>query len=86
MHEGGFDCRRSKDGEIYFLDRQSRPIADSPSPRYGSLENPIAWMYRNYADKDVTAETSVAKWYAGEQMDWEHAIWLMFAMEPHSPQ
>lgn len=26
----------------------------------------------------VTAETSVAKWYAGEKMDWEHAVSLLF--------
>lgn len=86
VHEGGFGCKRSKDGEVYFLDRQSRPIADSPSPQCASLENPVAWMYRKYADKDVTAETSAAKWYAGEQMDWEHAVWLMFALDSHSPQ
>ena len=30
-------------------------------------------------ENHVTAETPAAKWYAGEQMDWEHAVWLMFA-------
>jgi hypothetical protein len=31
VHEGGFGCERSADGEIYFKDRRARPLADCDS-------------------------------------------------------
>lgn len=84
VHEGGFDCRRSTDGEIYFLDPKQRYLEPLPTPRDTTLEESLAWMYREFADKDVTADyvpsgqTPAAKWYAGEEVDWEHAVALMF--------
>ena len=84
VHEGGFDCKRSKDGEIYFLDQKERNLESYPTPKDTTLEESLAWMYRKFADKDVypkgtwTAETPAAKWYAGEQMNWDHAVSLMF--------
>ena len=78
VHEGGFDCKRSKDGEIWFEDRLSRRLADSAPPFDATLEESLAWMYRKFEDKDVTAGTSAAKWYAGEEMDWEYAVSLLF--------
>jgi len=78
VHEGGFDCKRSKDGEIYFLDQKKRCLDQFPSSKETTLEESLAWMYREFDDKNVTAETPAAKWYAGEEMDWEHAVWLMF--------
>jgi hypothetical protein len=78
VHEGGFDCKRSKEGEIYFLDQKDRCLEQFPTPKETTLEESLAWMYRKFADKDVTAETPAAKWYAGEQMDWDHAVSLMF--------
>ena len=78
VHEGGFDCKRSKDGEIYFLDQKERHLEPFPTPKDTTLEESLAWMFRKFEDKDVTAETPAAKWYAGEQMDWDHAVSLMF--------
>ena len=78
VHEGGFDCRRSKDGEIYFLDQKKHPLQPFPTSEETTLEESLAWMYREFDDKDVTAVTPTAKWYAGEEMDWEHAVSLMF--------
>jgi len=78
VHEGGFDCKRSKDGEIYFLDQKRRCLEPFPTPKEATLEESLAWMYREFDDKDVTAVTPAAKWYAGEEMDWEHAVSLMF--------
>jgi len=78
VHEGGFDCKRSKDGEIYFLDRKERPLEKHPTRNGTTLEESVAWMYRKHASANITSESCTAKWYAGEQMDWEHAIALMF--------
>ncbi len=78
VHEGGFDCKRSKDGEVWFEDQKERRLTDVPTPGCTSLDESLAWMYRKYQDRNVTAETPTAKWYAGEQMDWDHAVSLMF--------
>jgi len=47
------------------------------------IEETLAWVYRKFADQDVTAETSTAKWLAGEEMDMEHAVWLMSNAKAH---
>lgn len=83
VHEGGFDCKRSNDGETYFEDRRHERLKEFQETAVVSIEETLAWMYRKFADQDVypkgtwSAETSTAKWYAGEEMDMEHAVWLM---------
>ena len=77
VHEGGFDCKRSKDGEIYFEDRRHERLEEFQETAVVSIEETLAWMYRRFADQDVSAETSTAKWLAGEEMDMEHAVWLL---------
>ena len=37
-----------------------------------SIEETLAWMYRKFAVTDVAVQ-----WYAGEELDMEHAVWLM---------
>jgi hypothetical protein len=81
VHEGGFDCRRSKDGEIWFEDRKSRRLDTTPKPGSATLEESLAWMYRKHEKADITSESCTAKWYAGERMDWDHAVSLMFPSE-----
>ena len=34
-------------------------------------------MYRKFEGQNVSAETPVANWYAGEEMDMEYAVWVM---------
>jgi len=77
VHEGGFDCARSKDGEIYFEDRRHKRLKEFQETAAVSIEETLAWMYRKFADQSVSAETSAAKWYGGEEMDVEHAVWLL---------
>ena len=77
VHEGGFDCRKPKDGEIYFLDRRKQRLPDNPTPRETTLAESLAWMYREYEKYDVSAETSKAGPYAGERMDYDHALMVM---------
>jgi hypothetical protein len=86
VHEGGFDCRRSKDGEIWFEDRKSRRLDTTPKPGSATLEESLAWMYRKHEKADITSESCTAKWYAGEQMDWDHAVSLMFPSTPTLPR
>lgn len=35
-------------------------------------------MYRKHGDAAITPESCTAQWYAGEQMDWNHAVSVMF--------
>ncbi|MBT8067519.1 MAG: HNH endonuclease [Gammaproteobacteria bacterium] len=82
VHEGGYDCRKSTDGEIYFVDRREQRLNEfQTSPRV-SVEETLAWMYRKFDNKDVSAETSRARWYAGEEMDMEYAVWVMANTKP----
>lgn len=78
VHEGGFDCKRSKDGEIWFEDSRMRRLDQHATPTSATLEESLAWMYRKHTDADITSESCTAKWYAGETMDWDHAVSLMF--------
>lgn len=78
VHEGGFDCKRSKDGEIWFEDGKSRRLDAFPKHNSVTLEESLAWMYRKHEQASITSESCTAKWYAGEQMDWDHAVSLMF--------
>jgi hypothetical protein len=78
VHEGGFDCKRSKDGEIWFEDGKSRRLDTFSRHNSVTLEESLAWMYRKHENAGITSESCTAKWYAGEQMDWDHAVSLMF--------
>jgi len=86
VHEGGFDCRMSKDGEIYFEDRRARRLKDYEQSIPISIEETLAWMYREHAKANITSESCTAKWYAGEMMDEDHAVSLMFTPEGTFPR
>lgn len=78
VHEGGFDCARSDDGEIYFADRNRARLPDYAAPREVTLAESMAYLYRKFRDKNVSAETCVAKQTAGERMDYGYAVSVMF--------
>lgn len=78
VHEGGFDCKRSADGEIWFEDQRNQRLRDQPPLNSTSLEDSLAWMHREFEQAFITHESCTAKWHAGEDMDYEHAVWLMF--------
>lgn len=77
VHEGGFDCRKTKDGEIYFVDRQNSRLPDKPTPKEATLAESLAWMYRSFESRGVSAETCVTKQHAGERIDYDHALVVM---------
>jgi len=41
------------------------------------LDNLVLLCRHHHHSADVSAETSKARWYAGEQMEMEHAVWLL---------
>ncbi|MEJ2298879.1 MAG: DUF222 domain-containing protein [Woeseiaceae bacterium] len=77
VHEGGFDCRKGAGGEVYFVDRREQRLNEFRQAPRTSIEETLAWMYRTFESKGVSAETLQAKWYAGEQMDMEYAVWVL---------
>ena len=77
VHEGGFDCRKGAGSEIYFVDQREQRLREFQETPRVSIEDSLAWLYREFKEADVSAETSKAQWYAGEQMDMEYAVWVL---------
>jgi hypothetical protein len=79
VHEGGFDCKKSADGEIYFTDQRQKPL-----PNWAMLPGVVdshdieQWMDREFFEATADGEGCAAKWYAGEQMDWNMAVSALF--------
>ena len=82
VHEGGFACKKGKGGEVYFEDRRAQRLKVYEEPEPVSIEETLAWMYRKfdgvYPEGTWSAETCTAKWCAGETMDMDHAVSLLF--------
>ena len=82
VHEGGFHCERSINGEVVFTspaEERLAPFAELPGIDTG--EDPIAWLERHADIAHIGAMTCVTQWYAGERMDWHLAVGHMFALE-----
>ncbi len=84
VHEGGFDCRRSETGEIYFTDQQQRRLAEFERRDPVSVDETLAWMYRRFDKYRLDSDTTAAKWYAGDVMDYDHALMVAFQRPPDS--
>jgi len=79
VHEGGFDCKKSADGEIYFMDQREKTLPNyAVLPRVASSHDIEQWMDREFFEKTADVEGCAAKWYAGEQMDWNMAVSALF--------
>ena len=79
VHEGGFDCKKAADGEIYFTDRRRKPLANwAELPRLADSHDVEQWMDREFFEATADGEGCAAKWYAGEQMDWNMAVSALF--------
>jgi len=76
VHEGGFGCNRSEDGEIYFTDQRGRLLATQPAPQDVTLEESLAHLYRTYPE--TAHEGCRARWYAGEEIDYDYAVSALF--------
>jgi hypothetical protein len=79
VHEGGFDCKKSVDGEIYFTDQGQKPLPNwAVLPRVADSHDIEQWMDREFFEATADGEGCAAKWYAGEQMDWNMAVSALF--------
>jgi hypothetical protein len=81
VHEGGFDCRKSGSGEIYFVDQRQQRLKEYESPDPVTIEETLAWMYRRFDKYQLDSDACTAKWYAGDRMDWDHAMIAAFTPE-----
>ena len=79
VHEGGFDCKKSADGEIYFTDQRKEALPSwAELPRLASEHDIEQWMDREFFEATAEGEGCAAQWYAGEQMDWNMAVSALF--------
>ncbi len=82
VHEGGFDCRKSESGEIYFVDQRQRRIQECERPHRASIAESLAWMYRRFDKCQLASEACAANWDAGGNIDWDHAMIVAFQRPP----
>ena len=79
MHEGGFACEKSADGEVYFQDQRQQPLPTwSELPKLANDHDVQQWMDSEYFAAAANGEGCNAKWHAGEQIDWQMAVSALF--------
>ena len=77
VHEGGYDCRRAGDGEIYFIGPGAARLPDYVAP-IPVEEETYAWFEQELSQQDIHPLTCVPDWYAGENIDWNEAVSALF--------
>ena len=79
VHEGGFACEKSADGEVYFKDQRQQPLPNwSELPKVANDHDVQQWLDREFFAARENSEGCNAKWYAGERMDWQMAVSALF--------
>ena len=86
VHEGGFICEKSADGEIRFKDQRERPLQSSATmPGIAANDDVQQWIDREIFEANIDSESSgragpscAARWQAGERMDWHAAVGSLF--------
>lgn len=76
VHEGGFGCHRTENGEIVFTDGREQPISEySPLPGLGiDLDG---WLDKQIFENDIDRNSCRAKMTAGDHIDWDMAVAAM---------
>ncbi len=75
VHEGGFSCEKSADGDVYFKDKQRLTLPGwSELPRVATDQELQRWLNDEFFEATADNEGCNAKWYAGEQIDWQMAV------------
>ena len=79
VHEGGFVCEKSADGNIRFRDQREQALEYSPQmPGVAANDDLQQWLDREFFEANIDSESCVTKWYAGERMDWNAAVGNLF--------
>ena len=79
VHEGGFACEKSADGEVYFKGQRQQLLPNwSELPKVANDHDVQQWMDREFFEATANGEGCNAKWYAGERMDWQMAVSALF--------
>ncbi|MCG8371698.1 MAG: hypothetical protein MJA32_14480 [Proteobacteria bacterium] len=68
----------ARDGEVRFEDRHGERLEEQPGNESTTLEEALAWMYRKYEDRDIDSESCASKYFAGETMDYDYAVSVIF--------
>jgi len=78
VHEGGFTCEKTNDGEIFFQDQQQMQLPQwSVMPTIGE-DDINEWLDRQFFEDGTGPEGCSAQWYAGDRMDWNLAVGHLF--------
>ena len=79
VHEGGFACEKSADGEVYFKDQRQQLLPNwSELPKVTNDHDVQQWIDSEFFAATANGEGCNAKWYAGEKMDWQMAVSALF--------
>ena len=79
VHEGGFACEKSADGEVIFRDQRQRRLPTwSELPKIASDHDVQQWLDLEVFEAIEDGEGCNAKWYAGDRMDWQMAVSALF--------
>lgn len=77
VHEGGFGCERTVDGDIVFTTPGDRPL-----PAHAETicidEIPVERFDRYLAELDIVRDACVPDFHAGDRMDWGLAVAALF--------
>ncbi len=81
VHEGGFACEKSADGEIYFKDQRRRTLpAWTEPPNVADCHELQQRIDSEIFEATANNDGCNAKLYAGEQIDWQMAVSALFAV------
>ncbi len=78
VHEGGFTCEKSEDGEIVFRDSREVVLKSFVEPLTLDKGDLDGWLDREFFDMNIDADTCRSQWHAGDRMDWDLAISNLF--------
>jgi len=74
VHEGGFSCEKTSDGEVIFRDERQEPLPVwSVLPAIGDTDV-NEWLDRQFFEDGEGPEACNTQWNAGERMDWNLAV------------
>ena len=79
VHEGGFVCEKSTDGNVRFRDQRDQALELSPQMSgVAANDDVLQWLDREFFEANIDSETCVTQWQAGERMDWHAAVGSLF--------